>query len=129
MKFIVDQPVSPNVALWLRESGFDAFHLRERGLSRMKDVEIFSLAVKEDRILITTDIDFSRILALSGRADPGLILFRAGNISDQEMLRLMKDVLKQVDHTELPVSVITVELHAFRLRRLPLLPNTPTEQR
>jgi len=77
MRFLVDQPVSPLLAQWLREQGHDAYHAREQGLSRATDEQFFARAVQEDRVIVTADLDFPRILALSGRDRPGLILFRA----------------------------------------------------
>ena len=50
MNFLIDQPVSPMLAAWLRspEGGsHDAVHARERGLSRTPDTELFALAVAE----------------------------------------------------------------------------------
>jgi predicted nuclease of predicted toxin-antitoxin system len=123
MTFLVDQPVSPLLAQWLREAGHDAFHVRERGLSRASDEDIFALAVAESRIIITADLDFSRIIALSGRAGPGLILFRAGNITDDQMLGLLQETLARVPAADLPKSVVVVDAHALRIAPLPLRPD------
>lgn len=123
MKFIIDQPVSPILADWLRDSGHDAFHVRERGMSAASDAAIFDLAVAEERIIVTTDLDFSRILALSGRAGPALILFRAGNLSDSDMLTLLQAALAKVDSEQLARSVIVVDGTRMRVTPLPLRPD------
>jgi predicted nuclease of predicted toxin-antitoxin system len=123
MKFIVDQPVSPILADWLRSSGHDAFHVRERGLSAASDSVIFDLAVEESRIIVTTDLDFARILALSGRVGPALILFRAGNLSDSEMLGLLQAALAKVDAEQLARSVVVVDGTRMRIAPLPLRPD------
>ncbi|HWL95273.1 MAG TPA: DUF5615 family PIN-like protein [Phycisphaerae bacterium] len=73
MKFVIDQPVSPLLAEWLNEQGHDAFHVRDRGLSSARDQAIVELAYQETRILVTTDLDFSRIVALSRREGPELV--------------------------------------------------------
>ncbi len=123
MKFIVDQPVSPLLAERLRDGGHDAFHLRERGLSRSRDDDIFAVAVAENRIIVTADLDFSRILALSGRDGPGLILFRAGDISDQQMLSLLEAVLERIPADRLSRSVVVVDGRRMRIAPLPLRPD------
>ena len=123
MKFLVDQPVSPILADWLRQSGHDAYHVREHGLSRSPDTDLFERAVDEDRIIITADLDFSRIIALSGRESPGLILFRGGSLTDDQMLSLLKTVLKQVHEDQLPRSVSVIDRGTLRVAPLPLRPD------
>jgi len=79
MKFVVDKPVSPILASWLQaQAGHDAFHVRERGLSTAESADIFALTIREARIIITSDLDSFRIVALSGRDAPGVFLFRSG---------------------------------------------------
>ena len=122
MRFLVDQPVSPLLAEWLREQNHEAVHVRERGLSAASDDVIFALALAESRVLITSDLDFSRIIALSRRDGPGLILFRAGNITDQAMLVLLQRVLAEVEHGQLPKSVVVIDEWAIRVAALPIVP-------
>lgn len=125
MGFLVDQSVSPLLAAWLRghDGGErDAAHARERGLSRAPDEDLFALVVAESRVPITSDLDFARIIALSRRDGPGLILFRAGNITDVQMLSLLKRVLAEIAPEELPRFVVVVEEHAIRIAGLPIRP-------
>jgi len=123
MRFLVDQPVSPLLAQWLREQGHDTYHAREQGLSRATDEELFARAVQEDRIIVTADLDFPRILALSGVDRPGLVLFRAGNVSDDRMLELLKTILSTVGDSELRRSVVVAEPGTLRIAPLPLRPD------
>lgn len=125
MKFLIDQPVSPMLARWLRSGeggGHDALHARERNLSTAPDTRLVALAMEESRILVTADLDFARIIALSGRDGPGLILFRAGNVSDAQMLVLLQRVLLDVPHTELPRSVVVIDENSIRVASLPIKP-------
>jgi len=123
MRFLVDQPVSPMLAQWLRSVGHEAFHVRERGLSRAADEDIFAVAVAENAVVVTADLDFSRILVLSGRTGPGLILFRAGNLSDDQMLALLKIVLEQVEPERLPHSIVVADRTMLRIASLPIRPD------
>ncbi len=65
MRFLADMGVSIRVVEWLRNNGHDAKHLREEGLHRMPNGEIFTKATHENRIIITFDLDFGEIVALS----------------------------------------------------------------
>ncbi len=86
------------------------------------DDVIFAKAVAEDRVIITVDLDFARIAALSGRAGPGLVLFRAGNVSDQEMLNLLRRVLAELPIERLSRCVVVVDEYAIRVSALPITP-------
>ncbi len=49
MRFLADMGVSTRVVEWLRKNGHDAKHLREEGLHRMPNGEIFTKAIHENR--------------------------------------------------------------------------------
>lgn len=51
MRFLADMGVSIRVVEWLCSNGHDAKHLREEGLHRMPNGEIFTKATHENRIL------------------------------------------------------------------------------
>ena len=76
MRFLADMGVSGRVVSWLREQGHDAIHLRDEGLQRLPDREIFGKAVAEDRVILTFDLDFGEIAALSGGEKCGGVVSR-----------------------------------------------------
>jgi predicted nuclease of predicted toxin-antitoxin system len=86
MRFLIDMPLSPAVAAWLRDRGPDALHASEIGLSASPDTEIVARARDEGRVIVTADLDYPRLLALAGARSPGVLLFRGGNFSEQECL-------------------------------------------
>ncbi len=57
MKFLVDMPLSPSLARWLRERGHDAVHAFEVGLGFASDEEIVGRARREGRVVVTADLD------------------------------------------------------------------------
>jgi predicted nuclease of predicted toxin-antitoxin system len=79
MKFIADMGISPVSVAWLNEQGHDAKHLSEEKLHRSSDQEIFEKAAKENRIIITTDLDFGEIAVSSASAKNSVIIFRQEN--------------------------------------------------
>jgi predicted nuclease of predicted toxin-antitoxin system len=76
MRFLTDMGISQATVHWLRSHGHDAKHLREEGLQRLSDSEIFSKASKEKRIILTFDLDFGAITAQAGGKLPSVIIFR-----------------------------------------------------
>jgi predicted nuclease of predicted toxin-antitoxin system len=78
-------PLSPALATWLGGRGRDAVHVADLGLQRATDAEITSRAKQEARTVITADLDYPHLLAMSGASEPSLILFRNGNWSEAEL--------------------------------------------
>jgi hypothetical protein len=60
------------------------------------------------------------MLALSGAEGPGVILFRGGNYSDNEMCGLLERVLEEVPPEVLERSVSVVDQKRIRITQLPL---------
>lgn len=123
MRFLVDMPLSPELAHWLVQQGHDALHALVAGLARAPDTTILEHARREQRIIVTADLDYPRLLALTHAAGPGLILFRGGHYSEQEAVARLTRVLAMIPHEELPRSIVVIEKGRIRRRRLPLDPN------
>ncbi len=73
MRFLVDMPLSPRLAAWLRENGHDAEHASGAGLHKAKDHHIVESARQQNRIIITADLDFPQLLAISCPSDQFMI--------------------------------------------------------
>lgn len=123
MKFIIDMPLSYKLAQFLREKGYDAFYLSEQQIQRATDEQIFELAINENRIIVTADLDFSKIFALSLNHPAGLILFREGNLSDTQMIDSFKRLIDFVPPEKIMNSIIVVEQNRIRITPLPIADN------
>jgi len=84
-------PLSVETAAFLRRQGHDAVHLREQGLQRMPDPEIFEKARRERRIIVTMDLGFGHLLAFSRTEQPSVILLRIEDERPERLQRLLKD--------------------------------------
>ncbi|HEX9666623.1 MAG TPA: DUF5615 family PIN-like protein [Thermodesulfobacteriota bacterium] len=124
MKFVVDMPLSPQLAVWLTRQGHDAVHALELGLDRASDITILERARNEGRVVVTADLDYPRLLALAKAERPGLILFRGGNYTEQEVVELISRALEKISTEELASSIIVIEKSRIRRRRLPLEPSS-----
>jgi predicted nuclease of predicted toxin-antitoxin system len=113
-------PLSPMLVQWLSENGHDALHAAAIGLHRAPDTEIMSHAKDEGRIVVTADLDYPRLLALSAAIEPSLILFRGGNWDDDEIVARMATLLASVSEADFERSIFVVEPQRIRRRHLPV---------
>ncbi len=123
MRFLVDMPLSPVLARWLEQEGHDAVHASRIDLSRASDEEVLDKARKEDRVVVTSDLDYPRLLALAGSSGPALILFRGGDYSESQTAQLMARVLVSISAQEISKSIVVVDKTRIRKRRLPIEPD------
>jgi len=119
MKFILDMGISPKVKAWLREVGHEALHIDDLN-PRALDSEILKMAQDEGAVVLTSDKDFSELLALGNLLSPSVILFRLIPAPAHEVIRRLSAVLAD-HHLELEKGcMITIGLGKPRLRLLPL---------
>jgi len=119
LRFLVDMPVTPRAVDQLKAGGHDAVHAASADLATATDT-ILDVARTEGRIVITADLDYPRLLALQRADGPGVILFRGGSYSDEEMLALLDRVLARAAELELECSITVVDHKRIRRRRLPV---------
>ncbi|MEN6349879.1 MAG: DUF5615 family PIN-like protein [Syntrophomonas sp.] len=120
-KFLADMGISQNTISWLKQQGYDAIHLRDEGLHRLPDSEVLNKACSEGRILLTMDLDFGYLVAISRELLPGVIIFRLSDErSDKVNMKLAEVLLKCSDDIKTGV-VVSVNDKSIRIRKLPVL--------
>ena len=112
--------VDIRVVRWLREKGHDATHLRDEGLQRMPNGEIFNKATSEGRIILTFDLDFAEIVALSRGEKASVILFRLHNTRTSHLISRLSTVLSESAEAMRKGAIIVVEDFRHRVRYLPV---------
>ena len=120
MKFLSDMGISMSTVRSLRDAGHDAVHLREQGLARLPDAEIVEKAQSEGRVVLTFDLDFGDLLAISRRNLPSVVIFRLRNQTPSSVTAKPKDVLSQRGRILEEGAIIIVEDARHRIRRLPI---------
>jgi predicted nuclease of predicted toxin-antitoxin system len=120
MRFLADMGVAHRVTEWLRRQGHDVVHLREQGLHRLPNGQIFAKARQETRILLTFDLDFGEIVALSEGQPVGVILFRLNNATSDFVIRRLETVMASSGDALAAGAVVVVEDGRHRVRRFPL---------
>lgn len=112
-------PVSPLLVPFLRDKGHEAVHASSIALSTAADAAILDVARQQGRVVITADLDYPRLLAITGADTPGVILFRGGSYSENEMRSLLERVLAGSAEADLERSITVVDSFRIRRRSLP----------
>ncbi|MBM3568923.1 MAG: hypothetical protein FJX46_09230 [Alphaproteobacteria bacterium] len=119
MRFLVDQCVSPQVGEVLRRFGHDAVHLRDRGMSRSTDRQVFEFAAIEGRVVVTFDLDFGELAMQSEMSGGRVIVMR---FEDQRAVSVVARLLEIMPLIgSLGASwVVTLESNRSRVMPLPI---------
>lgn len=120
MRFLADMGLSVQVVEWLREQGHEAVHLREEGLHRLPNGEIFMKASSEKRVILTFDLDFGEIAALAKGDKASVVVFRLHNTRTFNVIKRLAAVLEVSIDALSKGAVITVEESRHRIRYLPV---------
>jgi predicted nuclease of predicted toxin-antitoxin system len=120
LKFLIDMPVTPQAVARLQSQGHDAVHASDLALGSAPDIVLLDRARAEGRVVITADLDYPRLAALMKLDSPGIVLFRGGSLSDQQMLTLLDRVLARGDDLDLEHSIVVVDRQRIRRRPLPI---------
>ncbi len=85
------------------------------------DEDIFELAARDGRIIVSADTDFGTILALREATKPSVILIRrsSGRRPDAQAALLLRQLPQIADSLERG-SVVVIEDERVRIRSLPI---------
>lgn len=111
VRFLMDENISPRVAVQLRRSGVDARSVVESDLAGSSDEAIFKSAIVQVRIVVTYNVaDFIVLLrdeiAAGGRI-PGVIFVSASTIPSSEIgqaVRALRRLASLLDSGEVDAS-------------------------
>lgn len=85
MKLLVDAQLPVRLARTLRAAGYDVIHTKDLpGGNATPDGELNALSLRESRILVTKDADFTASFILQGKPFK-LLLVSTGNIRNAEL--------------------------------------------
>lgn len=120
MKFLADMGIPIGSVRYLRQTGHDVVHLRELGLQRLPDPKILEKARDESRILLTHDLDFAQLLALSRATSPSVIVFRLVDMRSDSVNRHLEQALQQAQNDLAQGAIVSLREGQIRVHPLPI---------
>ena len=120
MKFLADMGLARSTVAFLRAQGHDAVHLRDQGLQRLEDEEIIEKARAEGRVILTHDLDFGRIIAVSRASVPSVVTFRLNDMQTAQVNRYLAEVLAHFAEQLKAGALVSVNERGIRVRSLPI---------
>ena len=105
---------------FLRARGHDAVHLRDQGLQRLEDADIVEKAGAEGRVILTHDLDFGRIIALSQAYIPSVVTFRLSDMRPAQVNHYLTEVLAHFADQLGEGALVSVNERGIRVRSLPI---------
>jgi predicted nuclease of predicted toxin-antitoxin system len=98
----------------------DADRVSERLPYNAPDSTILALALAEGWVVLSQDLDFTGLIATSGRDAPSLIVLRLGSPNVEHVNEVLQAVLPVVDEALRAGAIVSVDDGRFRVRRLPI---------
>lgn len=121
MRLLLDNNLSPRLVALLADH--DVEHVRTVGLQAATDEVVLAHAVREERVLVSADTDFGRILASTRASGPSIVLLRRHSGRSAEALaQVLNANLPSLVTDIVAGSVVVIGEDEVRIRRLPILP-------
>jgi predicted nuclease of predicted toxin-antitoxin system len=123
VRFLVDENLSPRLAILLVDAGHDADHVARVGLAASDDATLLEFADSTQAVIISADTEFSALLSRTTRTAPSVVLFRRlADRRPEQQARLILDNLDQFAEALEQGAIVVFMDERIRVRRLPLIP-------
>ncbi len=124
MKLVVDVNLPPKWVEFLATRGIEAVHWSQVGDLRVTDAAIMTWARDGGYVVLTSDLDFSALLATNSATGPSVIQVRTQDVFPESLGALViRVLLEQSDALEsgaiITIDEIAARVRIFPIRRLP----------
>lgn len=120
MKILVDMNLSPNWTRFLISENISAVYRSQVGSVSAPDVEIMKYAAGFDYLVLTNDLDFGSILAVTHGGRPSVVQIRSDDLNPATIGPKVVAALRQSSHELAEGALLTIDPRRTRLRLLPL---------
>lgn len=116
MKFKLDENLSPSLAKLFAAAGHDAHSIVDQNLSGQPDELVIDVCNREQRALITFDLDFSNILAYPPQRYAAIAVLRLASQAHPVAVDAVERILALLPHEPLVGALWIVEEGRVRIR-------------
>ena len=115
MKFKLDENLSPALASLFAAAGHDAHSIVAQALGGQPDEHVLDVCKREDRTLVSFDLDFANIVAYPPADFHGIIVLRLNSQAHLNAEAAVRRVLAQLAVEEVAGRLWVVEEHRIRI--------------
>lgn len=116
MNFKIDENLPAEFVELLTGAGNAAETILDENLGGADDTRIAAVCLKEDRILITLDLDFADIRSYPPQAFPGFVVMRPGKQDKLHLIELLRSVLPLLSIEPIQKRLWIVDENGVRIR-------------
>jgi predicted nuclease of predicted toxin-antitoxin system len=113
IRFLADESCDFSVIRALRAAGFDVLCISE-STPRAEDSKVIELALREERLLLTEDKDFGRLVYSHGQETLGVIFLRFPTFARRQISKDVVNLVRQQGE-KLAGSFVTVQPGRIRI--------------
>jgi predicted nuclease of predicted toxin-antitoxin system len=120
IRLLADVHISPKTVADLQKQGYEIMRSSEFLPANAPDINILEFARTENWVVLTQDLDFSMLVALSRYSQPSLITLRLSSAKPDIVTQKLLNVLPQIEEALQEGSAITIQDDSIRIRKLPV---------
>jgi predicted nuclease of predicted toxin-antitoxin system len=120
LAILVDMNLSPDWVPFLQQHGYAAVHWSTVGDVRALDPEVMQWARDNGRVVLTHDLDFGTILALTHATGPSVVLIRSEDTFPATIGSAVVGALRQCESDLTTGALVAVDVARLRVRILPI---------
>lgn len=119
MKLLIDMNLWAGWVPYLANLGIEAIHWSSVGHADASDIEILAYSRDHGFVILTQDIDFGCILAITQHSKPSVVQIRSEDVAPEAIGHRIVQALKQMQAELEAGAILTVDPVRSRLRLLP----------
>lgn len=120
IRLLADVHISPKTVRDLQKQGYEIMRSSDVLPNNAPDINILEFARTENWVVLTQDLDFSMLVALSRYSQPSLITLRLSSAKPDIVTQKLLDILPQIEEVLQEGSAITIQDESIRIRKLPV---------
>lgn len=94
-KLLMDENIDPSIVGFLREEGFDVLDVKKQGWEGRQDIDLLQIATLQNRIVVTHDEDFGKLVYVENQQFVGIFYLRPGHFLSSFTIATLKTILLQ----------------------------------